>query len=400
MSRLVILNQMAGPLFIDLTIGLSSYFSEGCLLYTSHPDAIDKFSSQVAKVKLIKSPIYNRKNLCKRLFSWFKYLIGCSYIIIFARKDDIFLLSTNPPFLGIWFLILSKINKNSSCVVVYDIYPDILVSSKILSKRSIIVKFWNYFNIKAYENASCIITISNGLAKKLSEVHSHYRSKIQVVYPWADTEFMKPINLQQNKLYQKLNPDGKKIILYAGNMGISHDIESIVMAAELLRCRDDFCFLFVGGGDAFENIKNFKKNKHLSNISIHGYQPLHLLPHLLSLASVSLVALEDDKQELMVPSKLFSYLAAGSPVIGICSSGNEVHSIINSNKCGVCVPPGNPKVLAQTLVNTLDDDSNLSELRINSRSTAVKKFSKKLGVSQFIQNFYRYDLIRKKSSLI
>ena len=49
---------------------------------------------------------------------------------------------------------------------------------------------------------------------------------------------------------------------------------------------------------------------------------------LLSLATVSLVALEDDKQDLMVPSKLFSYFAAGSPVIGICSPGSEVYSII------------------------------------------------------------------------
>ena len=100
----------------------------------------------------------------------------------------------------------------------------------------------------------------------------------------------------------------------------------------------------------------------------------------------------------MVPSKLFSYLAAGTPVVGICRAGNEVHSIIEDNNSGVCVPPGNPKALAQTLVNTLDDDSKLSELTINARSTAVKKFSKELGVSQFVENFYRYGLISKSSA--
>jgi len=398
MSRLFILNQMAGPLFIDLTTELSSYFSEGSVLYTSHPDAVSKFSSHYPNIKLVLSPNYNRESLIKRLISWFKYLIGSSYLILSSRKYDIFLLSTNPPLLAIWFWILSRVKKTSYCIVVYDIYPEVLVSSGLLNNNNFIVKCWNYFNEKAYKNSSFLITISNGLANQLCEVHPQIRSKIQVVYPWADTEFIKPVRPQQNQLQHKLNPDGKKVILYAGNMGISHDIDSIIKAAILLRQREDIHFLFVGGGDAFEKVNAFKIDNNLTNISIHGYQPLHMLPHLLSLASVSLVALDDDKQELMVPSKLFSYLAAGSPVIGICSPGNEVHSIINSNKCGVCVPPGHPQALAEVLINTLDDNPKLSELSLNARSIATDKFSKELGVSQFIENFYRYGLISKNSS--
>ena len=400
MSRLVILNQMAGPLFIDLTTVLSNYFKNGCVLYTSHPDAVNKFSSLNSNIKLVQSPNYNRESLVKRLISWFKYLLGCSYLILLSRNNDFFLLSTNPPLLAIWFWMLTRIKISPSCIVVYDIYPEVLVSSGILQNKSWVVKVWNYFNEKAYKNTSFIITISNGLANKLCELHPQIRSKVQVVYPWADTDFINPVNPLKNKFYKKFNLDGKKVVLYAGNMGISHDIDSIINAALLLKQREDLLFLFVGGGDAFEKVKAFKINNNLTNISIHGYQPLPLLPHLLSLASVSLVSLEDDKQDLMVPSKLFSYLAAGSPIIGICSPGNEVHSIINTNKCGVCVPPGHPQALAEVLINTLDDKSKLSELSLNARSIATDKFSKELGVTQFIENFYRYGLISKNSSQI
>ena len=393
MSRFVILNQMAGPLFIDLTTELSSYFSNGCLLYTSHPDAVSKFSFHNPNIKLVKSPNYNRESPIKRLTSWLKYLVGCSYLILFSVKNDVFLLSTNPPLLPIWFWILSRVKKTSYCIVIYDIYPEVLVSSGMLNNDNFIVKAWNYLNGKAYKNSSLIITISNGLANKLCEVHPQIHPKIKVVYPWADTVFIKPINPKFNRLYQKLNPNGKKVVLYAGNMGISHDIDSILKVADLIRQREDILFLFVGGGDAHQQVVNFKNDNKLMNISIHTYQPLHVLPDLLSLATVSLVALEDDKQDLMVPSKLFSYFAAGSPVIGISSVGKEVHSIIEKNKCGACVPPGNPQALAEILVNILDDDLKMLEFSTNARSTALKKFSKELGVSKFVEYFHRHRLI-------
>ena len=394
MSRLVILNQMAGPLFIDLTRDLSSFFTDGCVLYTSHPDSFSSFSLHYPNVKLIKSPNYNRKSLYKRVYSWFNYLVFSSFFIILSKKNDIFLLSTNPPFLGIWFWVLSKISKSPYLIVVYDIYPDVMVSSGLLKNSSLTVKVWNYFNEKAYKNASFLVTISNGLAHRLSEVHPHLHSKIKVIYPWADIDVIKPICSNQNQLYHKFNPDGKKVILYAGNMGISHDIDSIVKAAYLLRHQEKFHFLFVGGGDAFQKIINFRKNKKLTNISIYNYQSLHLLPHLLSLSAVSLVALEDDRQDLMIPSKLFSYLASGSAVIGICSSGSEVQNIIENNKCGVCVNPGHPKELAKVLIDLLNNDSKLSEFGTNARLAATNKYSKQLGVSKFIENFYRYGLIK------
>ena len=94
---------MAGPLFMDLTIVLSSYFSKGCILYTSHPDVVSKFSTNNSSIHLVKSPNYNRESPIKRLISWFKYLVGCSNLILLSDKSDVFLLSTNPPLLAIWF---------------------------------------------------------------------------------------------------------------------------------------------------------------------------------------------------------------------------------------------------------------------------------------------------------
>jgi glycosyltransferase involved in cell wall biosynthesis len=295
--------------------------------------------------------------------------------------------------------MLSRIKKSPYFIVVYDLYPEVLVASGLLGKSSLVVKIWNFLNAKAYREALSVITIGKGLAEKLIETHKDIRSKIELIYPWADTESIRPLSSRLNKVFRQFNPEGKKVILYAGNMGISHDIESMVRAADLLKRRDEWLFLFVGGGEAFQFVENYKREKKLNNLCIHGFQPLELLPHLLSLASVSLVALEEGKQHLMVPSKLFYYLAAGSAVVGLCSGENDMQGIIESNNCGLCVPPGNPKALAEVLVNILDDDSKLSELSMNARSTAIEKFSKELGVSQFVENFYRCGLINKGEHL-
>ena len=271
MKRLITLNQMAGPLFIDLAEALAPYFPKGCVLYTAHPDALDKFSNGYSNVQLLRSPSYERSTLSKRLLSWIKYLLGASRLILFAEKKDIFLLSTNPPLLGFWFWILSKIRKSPYVLVVYDLYPDVLVASGLLMFNNPIVKAWNFLNAKAYKEALSVITIGDCLANKLIKKCPDIRFKIQVIYPWADTKFMKPVKAHQNKLYRKFNPDGKKVILYAGNMGISHDIDSIIKAACLLSHREDFYFLFVGGGMHLLKFLILKKSQ--SNQPFHLWLP-------------------------------------------------------------------------------------------------------------------------------
>ena len=166
-KRLILLNQMAGPLYRELAEGLSEAYDEGCLLYTGHPDTLSARNKAQQKLNIKSAPIYNRSSNISRILSWIKYIISSSFLILKSKKTDAFMIVSNPPILGGWFWLLNNIKKRKYSVLVYDIYPDILFLMGIISKKNIIVKLWRWINYKVYRDASVVVTIGHHMAKRL-----------------------------------------------------------------------------------------------------------------------------------------------------------------------------------------------------------------------------------------
>jgi len=383
-KRLIMLNQMAGPLFCELAEGLSNEFPDGVVLHTGHPDAKNINNNASGNIQLITAPEYNRKSRLTRVLSWMWYLISTTKLILFTKKSDGFLLSSNPPILGTWFWLLNFFKKTPYIVLVYDIHPDVLVEMGVVQQNNIVVKIWNWLNKKVYRDAKSIVTLGKHMAKRLSTSNDLSLSKISIIHPWVDIDFIKPLAYKNNPLAKKFNPEGKHVVLYSGNMGISHDIDSMLGAAKLLRGRDDIVFLFIGGGDKYQTVVDYQKSHQLDNIAIYPYQEESDLPYTMTLASISLVALDGGAQELMIPSKVFYYMAAGSAVIGICSGENELKDIIGICDCGICIDPGNSDKLSSTIEKVLGDNTLLDKYQHNARLGAEKKYSKKSSIKYFV----------------
>lgn len=392
-KRLVLLNQMAGPLFRELAEGLSPYYENGCLLITGHPDTLSLKDNLPKDLEIKPAPSYNRSSMYQRLYSWLKYLWVASRFILGGRSTDVFLIVSNPPLLGGWFWLLNRFRKLPYVILVYDIHPDVFLINEVVSESNFIIKVWRFLNKKLYRDAAAVITLGRHMANRLDWQYSLPKGSPTVISPWSDTNKIFPILWKDNILSNRFNPKHKKVILYSGNMGISHDIESILEAARLLRQRDDFLFLFIGSGEKWKDVHYFKEEFKLKNIEVHPLQPEKLLPMTLALASVSLVSLEKRAEGLMVPSKLFYYLASGSAVIGICRKKNELRDVIVDNDCGICIDPDNPDKLANIIEELLDNQEKLVHYQNNARKAAVESYSKSLGIKQFVSLFQQIGMI-------
>ena len=390
--RLVLLNQMAGPLFRELAEGLAPHYPEGAVLLTGHPDTLS-MQDQVGDKLLIKeAPGYDRRSLFRRLYSWGKYLLASTRSILGGSGSDSFLIVSNPPLLGGWFWLLNHLRRRPYAVLVYDIHPDVLVMMGMLNKGSAIVKGWHWINRKVYRDAEVVITLGEWMATRLIQQAKSAGFSPVVIPPWADTNRMVPLSSSENPLSERFNREGKQIVLYSGNMGISHDIDSMLESARLLRNRDDLLFLFIGSGQKWDEVKRFKQEQQLENIDIYPFQPEALLPMTMALATISLVALDKGAEGLMVPSKLFYYLAAGSAVIGVCRADNELRDVISDHDCGVCVEPGAPDRLAIAIESMLDHPEQLEQYRKNARRIAVEQYSQEVGVNRFISTLQQVGM--------
>ena len=112
-----------------------------------------------SKLVVEPAPVYNRNSKFQRVRSWLHYILFVSKTILSARSGDAILLVSNPPLLGGWVWLLTRINKIPYAVLVYDIHPEVLVRLGVLKKDSFIVKLWHAINRLVFRNSELVITI-------------------------------------------------------------------------------------------------------------------------------------------------------------------------------------------------------------------------------------------------
>jgi colanic acid biosynthesis glycosyl transferase WcaI len=172
-------------------------------------------------------------------------------------------------------------------------------------------------------------------------------------------------------------------VLYAGNLGLSQALEHVLVVAQSLARRDEICFVFVGDGAAREQLVSQTAQMELPNVRFIPFQPRERLPEVLATADVSLVTLQRGIGTGSLPSKTFSILASGRPVLVSVDAGSETWRLVERAKAGLCVPPECPSALAEAIL-TLKGDKKLRErLGRSGRKWAEDQHSPQAAAEQF-----------------
>ena len=372
MTKLLCLNQMAGPLFRQLVEKIADSSEDLVELVSGHPDLFDNPKTSKNLV-VIKAPTYNRNSRVTRLLSWSAYLVVATSKLIRLKKDDAVILSTNPPLLVLLVFAISKVIGFRYLCMIYDIYPDVLLRKGLISENNLITKIWRNLNRLAYKRAEMVVTLGTRMAHNLE---SHYLPlSVRVLRPWVDTKKIVPVQRQDNPTIGHFSSFGDFVVLYSGNIGAAHDIESIIGAAKLLQNCKNVKFVFIGDGEKSSAVKDYIRDYPNGNVSLHPFQAEHRLKYTLSIADVSLVTLDEGMEDLMVPSKFFYYLAAGSAVIGICKKNSELGDLIIGEEIGYLVPQGSPKKLAVKILSLYRNRQKLSIFKFNARKQAEERHS-------------------------
>jgi len=385
-TKILFLNQMAGPLFKELAEDLSLKMSNDSILLTGHHDTL-LLKNSLSKLKISKAPTYNRRTKLSRVLSWLTYSLKAFWQMLKCDKSTIIILVSNSPFLGFFVLFIGAVKKTRYVVLVYDIHPEILINFDVLGEKSFIVKVWRLINRMLWERSVAVYTIGNIMALNLSKKFNVKKSKlgrVGVVPPWVDTDKIKPIDILHNPLIE-LTKGCKLTVLYSGNMGITHDIDSILQAAKILKDEQNITFLLIGAGSKWQDALDFQKKNNLTNLQVLPLQHESKLPYTMSLADIALVSLDDGAEGLMIPSKMFYYMAAGAAIIGICKGENDVSEVIQNSSCGITIEPKNPKRLATTIKNLSIDVKKLNDFKKSARKSAVANFSRNICTEKLNQ---------------
>jgi glycosyltransferase involved in cell wall biosynthesis len=202
-----------------------------------------------------------------------------------------------------------------------------------------------YLNKVNFNLADKLFTPSMSLSKA---VENYTKNSVETIYNWTDSTSILPVLKSENKFLIENNINSKIIVIYSGNLGITHDVDTIINSTLLIK-DPEIDFIFIGEGTGMTQVDNTIL-KGSENIKRFGWQPDAMFSHSIAAGDVAIVSYKNGMEGYSIPSKLPFYFATGTPVIMIGNPQSELGSIILENKLGWVVPNDQPEELAKLLV--------------------------------------------------
>jgi glycosyltransferase involved in cell wall biosynthesis len=296
------------------------------------------------------------------------------------------LVFSNPPILCWLAALMAVLRGQPYAAMIHDIYPDVLVQLAGFSEKHLFVRAWRWLNRQAYQRASVVLTLSPQMAANLERQFDSTRTtmgRVIVLPPWVDTDLIKPMAKEDNDFSRAYAQVGKVTVMYSGNMGLGHDIETMLKAAERLLGVTRLHFLFIGAGPKWSLVRDIRSQRQLSNVTLLPWQPEETLPWQLASADIGLVSLETELRGLALPSKVFYMMAAGAALVVLSAKSGDLEQIVEQGPCGEIVPPGDVDGLVNALQALAGDRETLTTRQWHARHAAEISYGRRANTQQF-----------------
>jgi glycosyltransferase involved in cell wall biosynthesis len=271
-------------------------------------------------------------------------------------------------------------SKCKSYLIIRDIFPQWAADMGLMSKRGPIYLFFNTVARYQYSIADIIGVQTPGNLDYFKDWAIKGDRKLEVLQNWL---FDTPIGECSISL-SKTILTGRKVFVYAGNMGVAQGVGAFLDLVELLQVRLDVGFLFVGRGSDAEKLAEDARLRGLNNVLFYDEIHPDEIPGLYAQCAVGLVALDLKHRSHNIPGKFLTYMQAGLPVLAKINSGNDLVGIIKKNNVGRVIVDGERHSLvtqATELLDSLEVDRNVKD---RCRNLYLELFSPEMAVKQIV----------------
>ena len=309
-----------------------------------------------------------------------------------SGKHEIIFVYSPPLFMGITAWLLRIFKGIPFVFGVQDLHPQCYIDQGVLKNRAAIC-FLKVIEKFCYNKSSLVTVHSKGNKEYIVNKKMIREKKIKVLPNWIDTDAIRPLP-RENEFSNKYGLNRKFVVGYAGTLGMSQGLLSVIDAANIVKDREDIEFFMVGDGIEKQKMMQRAKEHGLKNVRFLGMQPLSAYPYVVASSDVQLVTLNKNVKTPVVPSKILSTMAAARPVLASMPLDGDAPKLIEKSECGICVGPEDPETLAEKIVYLSQNRDICEKFGKSGRDYIVKNFSLNKVIEEIEDMFY--DLINTK----
>ncbi len=318
----------------------------------------------------------NRSRSMKgRTLSSLAFCLHTAWHLVNKRnRGDIILFVSEPPYLQVVGFFFSLIFGTAYASLVYDLYPDVVTGLGMLPANHWVVRLWDAVNRRVWRRAEAVIVPCETMKTRMVAKHPALADHITVIHNWSDPDWVKPLAKVDNEFARTHGISDIFTVLYSGNMGRCHDMETILGAAKALR-DEPVRFLFIGGGPKRETTQHQVEALGLTNCRFLPYQDKALLPQSLTACDLHLVSIDTDMEGLVAPSKFYSALSSGRPVAIICERHSYLRGLVSQSNCGAAFSNGDSQGLSSYIRYLMKDQEVTQQLGLSGHRFIRENFT-------------------------
>jgi glycosyltransferase involved in cell wall biosynthesis len=290
---------------------------------------------------------FGKVHTAGRMADFLSFYLSAFWRMNTLRAPDVILALTSPPMISVLGHVQKQFRTRDGRRIalvnhVMDLYPDAAIAMGVLGRGGPITRLMSGLTRRTLTACDALIALGTDMRDLLVRQYlpPSRANRVHVVQPWADKSEITPTPRDTNPLRAQLGLKDDFVLLYSGNFGQAHDVDTIVNAIRATGGRTHLKWCFTGGGRGMKILQDLANKETWDHVKFLPYQPREALNDLLNLADVHLISQAPAFTGIVVPSKLFGILAAGQPSIMVGPSDAEASRILAACDAGVVVRPG------------------------------------------------------------
>lgn len=340
---------------------------------------LKEFADGVA-INRIKYIQIGRKQKLSRLINYFSFTFFALLRVFRLRNYKSVIVYSNPPVLPIVPVIANALFGTKFIFVAYDVYPEVAYASGTLKPGGVIDKVMRWLNRALYMRASMVVALTDEMKNFLLANRGELsEDRVCVIPNWAHEEGT------------CTSPDAKAhfgfsneqfVVGYFGNMGICQEMETLLAAMKELRNNPDYGFIFVGHGNKKERVESFIRDEGIENAKLYGFLVGEDFEKALASADCCVVSLESGLKGMCAPSKYYSYLQAGKPVIAVIEEGSYLECV-EPEGTGKVAHIGMENELLQAIFSMAQNRENTEKMGHTARELYLKEYNYGIAMEKY-----------------
>lgn len=309
------------------------------------------------------------RRFVRRALNYVTYFLSACAAALRVGNADVVVAMTDPPIIGLAGLLAARRSGARFVFLCEDVFPEVTALLEDFHSRrvdAVLMRISRYL----VRRADAVVALGDTMKARLISGKGADPERVAVIHNWADCAALTP-GPKDNAFAREHGLHDRFVVMHAGNIGLSQSFDAMLGAAERLRGEDAIRFVIVGDGARREALQREARARGLDNVMFLPYQPRARMAESYAAADVFLVTLKPGLSGYIVPSKLYSILAAGRPYVAAVEADCEVAQITREHGCGIAVSPGDAAAMAEAILALSRDRERAAQLGARARAAAL-----------------------------